>query len=135
LQIVILFPAYKCEIQVSQVVIDSATAGEPPGKMPAFFLQKGGAAFRPGILISANHNGVGVLPQIQDDTAGGDPREQMLFQRQIVIRVSLIAEYCKTGMLHGVTSYEPIIKGTGYAVNHFLLLTFCDKVLYLCYEI
>ena len=62
--IVIIGADEEGEIQIAQVMEHSAAAGQPPGELSAFFLQKGGAAFSPGILIAPDDHGVLILPKI-----------------------------------------------------------------------
>ena len=77
-------------IQVAQIVIHSAAAGEAAGELPAVLLQKRRAALLPGILIPADDHGMAVLPQIEDAGIRRDRIGQVLLQREVMIRIGVV---------------------------------------------
>ena len=73
----------------------SAT-GRPPRQTPAFGFQKFGLAFSPGVLVTTDHDGVFVLPQVKDCLQRFFLRashllQQIVFQSQVEVRVMGVA--------------------------------------------
>ena len=90
-EVVVLLAHQKRKVQILPVVIDRAAAGQPPGERSAVCIQHGCAAFRPSILVFADHDGALVTPQIKNAAPAESGFQQVLLDRQIAMGIDPVA--------------------------------------------
>lgn len=80
--VVVVFVSDEGKVEVTEVVIDCATACAAAHQMPAFFVQTLHVTFAEGVLIQADNHGPLVLPKVHR-------------HHTIVLMVSEESLYCK----------------------------------------
>ena len=68
-------------------MVDRAAAGETAGERPAVALKLGRAAFLPRVLVAADDDRVLILPEVENAGVRADSIGQILFKRQVAVRV------------------------------------------------
>ena len=68
-------------------MVDRAAAGETAGERPAVTLKLGRAAFLPCVLVATDDDRVLILPEVENAGVRADGIGQILFKRQIAVRV------------------------------------------------
>lgn len=91
--VVVVLLGDKGEIQIAEIVVDSATAGKTASKAPAVGFQGRDVTFFPGILVLADDDCVLILPEIEDDLICCDMIEQPVFQGKIFVWIGAVACY------------------------------------------
>ena len=65
-QVIVLRAKREREVEVSHVVVHGAAAGKTTRQRSAVALELSRAAFRPGVLVAADDDGVTVLPEVDN---------------------------------------------------------------------
>ena len=81
------------EVQVAHVMIDRAAPGYPARKVYAVALYGFDIALAPGVLVLADDHGVSILPQVERHLAFFGVHGQILFCREIDVRIRTCSPY------------------------------------------
>ena len=77
------------EVQVAQIVVHRAAAGQPPDHPDAVRPDEVGVDLLGRVLVLAHHDGVVVLPEHETVVPGAQHVKHVLFQRQVPAGVCL----------------------------------------------
>ena len=86
-QVIVLRAKRECEVEVSHVVVHGAAAGKTTRQRSAVALELSRAAFRPGVLVAADDDGVTVLPEIDDQRVFRHGVRQIFLDCEVSVRV------------------------------------------------
>ena len=79
-----------CKIQIPQVVVHGAASGKAAGQVGTVLLHCLHLTFPPRVLVLADYNCIGVLPQVQDHLIRSPVHGQQFLCRQIYIWVCAV---------------------------------------------